>query len=70
MDPMLELLREAWRRNPDQRLGQLIANAGREHSEAYPYGRYRDPFGVEDDQMWRGLERMAKGASTGAEGPG
>jgi hypothetical protein len=63
---MLELLREAWRRNPDQRLGQLIANAGRERSEGDPYGRYRDLFDVEDDQMWRGLERMAKGGSTGA----
>ena len=58
--PMLELIRKAWEVNPDQRLGQLVANAGRD-PERPPGEDYRDPFEVEDDELWRGLERMAKG---------
>lgn len=66
---MLVLLREAWVRNPDQRLGQLIGNAARDTSR--PAGSdYRDPFNVEDDELWKGLERMASGSATGAEDPG
>lgn len=68
IEPMLSLLREAWLRNPDQRLGQLVGNAAREPRAGDPRGRYRDPFEVEDDEMWKGLERMANGSATGAEG--
>ena len=46
MEPMFPLLREAWERNPDQRLGQLVGNAGREPTDGDPRGRYRDPFYV------------------------
>ena len=52
---------------PDQRLGQLVGNAARRPVVGDPRGRYRDPFDVEDDEMWRGLERMARGTATGAE---
>lgn len=57
---MLDLLRKAWERNPDQRLGQLVSNAARDPDHINPFGvpAYRDPFGVEDDQVWAGLERM------------
>lgn len=59
IEPMLDLLRQAWEKHPDQRLGQLIGNAGRgEPTEGEPHGRYRDPFNVEDDEMWKGLERL------------
>lgn len=64
---MLASLREAWERNPDQRLGQLVGNAARKQKAGDSQGRYRDPFEVEDAEMWRGLERMAEGAATGAE---
>lgn len=60
IEPMLALLREAWDRNPDQRLGQLVGNAARDHDRE-PGDDYRDPFNVEDDQLRRGLERMAHG---------
>jgi hypothetical protein len=64
---MLSLLREAWDRNPDQRLGQLVGNAGREPKDGDSRGRYRDPFYVADEEMSNGLRRMARGAATGAE---
>jgi hypothetical protein len=63
IEPMLALLREAWYRYPDQRLGQLVGNAARDAEDAnvFGYGRYRDPFNVEDDEMWEGLKTLAKG---------
>lgn len=60
-EPMLLALREAWEKNPDQRLGQLIGNAARDPSRD-PGDDYRDPFNVEDDQIWTGLERLASDA--------
>jgi hypothetical protein len=70
IEPMVTLLHEAWSRNPDQRLGQLIGNAAREPRDGDPRGRYRDPFDVGDDEMWKGLERMVGGAATGVEDSG
>ena len=59
---MLTLLAAAWRRHPDQRLGQLIGNAARDPVAVneFGHGEYRDPFNIEDDEMWAGLERLAK----------
>lgn len=57
---MLALLERAWDQYPDQRLGQLIGNAGRVPSSV-GLGEYRDPFNVEDDEMWDGLRRLADG---------
>ena len=57
---MLKVLRQAWERNPDQRLGQLLANAGRDPNR--PAGdNFRDLFHVEDDELWKGLEQIAGG---------
>lgn len=53
---MLALLEQAWERYPDQRLGQLIANAGRG-----PDGATRDIFNVQDDEMWAGLQELVGG---------
>ncbi len=60
IEPMLDLLREAWEQNPDQRLGQIVANAVRDPKRS-PGKDYRDMFEVEDDELREGLERMAKG---------
>lgn len=60
IEPMLALLAEAWRRYPDQRLGQLIGNACRDPHGA-PMQDYRDPFNVEDDETWEGLKRLVHG---------
>jgi len=58
IDAMLKLLAAAWRRHPDQRLGQIIGNAARVENSAAE-SSYRDPFDVEDDEMWAGLQRLA-----------
>lgn len=57
IEPMLALLRKAWERYPDQRLGQLVGNAGRNPDT----DGYRDPFNVEDDHMWAGLAKLVEG---------
>lgn len=49
----LTVLEQTWRRFPDQRLGQLLANASRD-----PEGFIPDLFNVEDDEMLEGLEEM------------
>lgn len=51
IDRILELLRAAWKRNPDQRLGQLVLNACRGEP------RWPDVFNVEDDKLEAGLRR-------------
>jgi hypothetical protein len=74
MEPMLELLALAWKRYPDQRLGQLIGNAARDRSRptgligedsetgaAFFATNYRDPFDVGDDEIWEGLRELAYG---------
>lgn len=50
IDKVLAHLGEVWRRYPDWRLGQLVVNA--------TPGR-GDPFNVEDDEMDKGLRRLA-----------
>lgn len=68
IEPMLALLRAVWERHPDQRLGQLIGNAARgETTPAAPFGEYRDPFNVEDHEVWEGLRRLAH-SDSGADG--
>lgn len=60
IDPMLEVPRRAWERNPDQRPGQFVANAGGD--PCWRLGEdCRDVFEVEDDELWKGLERIAIG---------
>lgn len=68
---MLALLEKAWRRYPNQRLGQLIGNAARDPNRKVEVldvdgadvflTNYRDPFNVEDDEMWTGLAELAGG---------
>jgi len=66
---MLGLLEEVWRKYPDMRLGQLVANLARDPHR--PTGiidmetgevvsNYRDPFNVEDDEMWSALRDAAE----------
>lgn len=61
IEPMLDLLRKAWLASPDQRLGQLIGNACRDEPIEDEVGAYRDPFNVEDDEVWANLRRMVEG---------
>jgi hypothetical protein len=65
--PMIELLRMAWERFPDQRLGQLIGNAARDPTRVPASDDYRDPFNVGDDELWSGLKMLAEGP--GRSGP-
>jgi uncharacterized protein YihD (DUF1040 family) len=54
IDPTIELIREVWKKNPDQRLGQLICNISR-------YGRGNtDPWIMEDHLIPKGIEEMEK----------
>ncbi len=57
--PILELLCLAWERRPDWRLGQLIANAARDPHKP-PGQDSRDPYHLEDDELWLGLKRLAR----------
>lgn len=54
IEPMLDALRRAWQRCPDLRLGQVVSNAARSH------GAWPDVFSVEDDELARGLEALAR----------
>jgi hypothetical protein len=65
--PMVELLRKAWERFPDQRLGQLVGNAARDPTQLPASDDYRDPFNVADDELWSGLQMLAEGP--GRSGP-
>lgn len=62
IEPMLAELRRAWYANPDQRLGQLVGNAARHPTATNDFGipLYRDPFNVQDDEVWDGLRRMGE----------
>lgn len=51
--PILELLDEVWRKNPDWRMGQLVFNALAEG------GATGLVFNGEDDVLHAGLERLA-----------
>ena len=46
IDPVIDALRAAWKRQPDMRLGQLI--------QAVAYSDPRDPYYLEDD-VWLDL---------------
>jgi uncharacterized protein YihD (DUF1040 family) len=52
LDEMLALLREAWLRNTDSRLGQLVFNAARERDPDIT-----DVFNIEDEVLRKGLLR-------------
>lgn len=54
---ILELLRQAWESNPDQRLGQLVINACREITENELPSR-ADMWFCEDDCWELGIRRM------------
>lgn len=52
--PILNKLEEYWIKNPDLRLGQIIANCVREYD-----GRLNcDPFYIEDEDLIAGLEKL------------
>jgi len=52
--PILKKLEDYWTKNPDLRLGQIIANCVRAHD-----GRLNcDPFYLEDDELLDGLEKL------------
>lgn len=44
---LLSMLGHIWVKTPDQRLGQLIVNITRDN-----YGNIRDPWKIEDDQIF------------------
>jgi hypothetical protein len=54
IDRMVELLREAWRRFPDQRLTQLVINAADTKHNCGPV------FYLEDTEMEKKLEALIK----------
>jgi hypothetical protein len=64
---MLALLREAWLMHSDQRLGQVVGNAARDPGKRAG-DDYRDPFNVEDDEVWAGLRAIVRGDPFGKEG--
>lgn len=49
IDRIVEKLAKEWKKNPDQRLGQLLCNLDRD------FGRM--PFFYEDDKIERALDR-------------
>ena len=48
---VLDRIRDIWEQNPDLRLGQLILNACRNKTAAWP-----DVFSVEDEALLKGLD--------------
>lgn len=54
IEPIIEALWDYWRRNPDLRLGQIIANAASLPNS----GIIGDPFYIEDDKMLEGIRRQ------------
>ena len=61
IDQVLDVLRRAWMRNPDSRLGQLIVNAVR------PQEPCPDGFDIEDTVLARRLERLVDGHRASTE---
>ncbi|MGE0430641.1 MAG: hypothetical protein AB7K09_04475 [Planctomycetota bacterium] len=53
IEPVLDCLRRVWAQFPDQRLTQLILNACRGATPAWP-----DVWEVEEDRLVEGLKRM------------
>ncbi len=52
--PLLTRIAAVWAANPDERLGQLVANAARvlRHGDC-------DPFYIEDEELVREIEQQA-----------
>jgi len=63
IDELVELLRRAWRRVPDQRLGQLLVNVAR------PTRPAPEIFHLEDTQLRRALLRFESEASEPPQQP-
>ena len=73
IDAIVDLLREAWKKHPDWRLCQLIANCAYSSldqeqrarviagNEARGGGRAFDPFYVEDTDIRPQIEKLAEG---------
>lgn len=59
IDEMLALLREAWLRDTDSRLGQLVFNAARERDPDIT-----DVFNIEDAVLRKGLIRYLERKSS------
>jgi len=55
IDRMVELLREAWRLYPDERLTQLVINAADTNHNCGPV------FYLEDDKMEQRLQKLVAG---------
>lgn len=49
IDAVIDMVREAWKTEPDWRLGQLIVNISRAAG-------YEDPFFLEDDRLMQILK--------------
>jgi len=54
---LLKALEKVWRGYPDWRLGQLIVNATRKNRPSFVCP---EVFYIEDDEMLKGIEQMAK----------
>ncbi len=54
--PIIKKLEAYWEKNPDLRLGQIIANCVR----AYDGRLNCDPFYLEDDELLEGLDKLAE----------
>lgn len=52
--PILKKLEDYWTKNPDLRLGQIIANCVRAHDDRLNC----DPFYFEDEDLVNGLEKL------------
>ena len=53
IDPIVDKLRELWKKHPDQRLGQLVENAIR-----FSPSNKADVFMTEDDVTLKGLDHL------------
>ncbi len=52
IDPFLEEVRKLWKKYPDWRFGQLVANAHR------VFSTNPDPFFIEDDMMLEAIKNL------------
>ena len=54
IEPIIKEIEDFWKKNPDLRLGQIIANCVRTYD-----GRLNcDPFYIEDEQLLDGLHKL------------
>lgn len=59
IERITKLLAERWKRDPDQRLGQLIVNVSRHEIEG-PFAGNDDPWFAEDDAWEAALKRRSE----------